>query len=419
MKRNLSDALVALSAIVVSVAALHGSAWAASIKGPKVLAEANGVRTEQLHLLEQIVNIDSGTGDEAGGTKVTELLVPRLQAVGMSIEKVPAEEPGLPPNIVATLTGKGKGRILMIGHIDTVFESGTAARRPFHADDKRLYGPGVADEKGGVVEGVYALQILHKLGFQDFKNIVFLIETSEERGSTGTRALIKKLLADADVELNLEPGDDPDSITVWRKGSTTFYINVKGRAAHSGIAPQEGRNAATELMHQLQGIEVFPHYGEGLTVNLTVMHAGTRSNIIPEDAQAQLNVRVRDVADLDQVEQVLRKNAETTVVPDTKVTITRAPAYPPFPGGEETNKLAALAQKYYSDLGRKLATGWNGGASESGLAAGAGVPALDGLGPAGGGYHSEKEFANLDTLTPRLYMLTRLLLHLGPSPPGA
>src|SRR5262249_21729733 len=150
----------------------------------------------------------------------------------------------------------------------------------------------------GVVEGVYALQILHKLGFQDFKKVVLLIETSEERGSPGTRALITRLPKDADVELNLEPGDNPDSITVWRKGSTTFYINVKGRAAHSGIAPQDGRNAAVELLHQAQGLEVFPHSGEGLTVNLTVIHAGTRNNIIPEDAKAEINVRVREVADL-------------------------------------------------------------------------------------------------------------------------
>jgi glutamate carboxypeptidase len=408
----------AVLATLLCMAALSQSDCRAAVKDSKVLAEAQAVRARQLQLLEQIVNIDSGTGDFAGGTKVAAVLIPHLQALGMSIESVPAEEAGVPPNTVATLTGSGQGRILMIGHIDTVFEPGTAQKRPYRTDDQRVYGPGVADEKGGVVEGIYALQILRKLGCKDFKKIVFLVETSEERGSTGTRALINKLLADADVELNLEPGDQPDTITVWRKGSTNFYIDVKGRAAHAGIAPQDGRNAIVELIHQVQGIDVFPHSGDGVTANLTVVHAGTRPNIIPEDAQAQINVRVRELADFDRIEQVLRKNAATTIVPDTRVTVTHSPLYPPFPDNAATNKLAALAQRIYAGIGRKLATGGNGGASESGLAAAAGVPALDGLGPAGADYHSDQEYASLDTITPRLYLLTELLMKLGPHGPA-
>jgi glutamate carboxypeptidase len=335
----------------------------------------------------------------------------------MTVESVPAEEPGLAENTVATLTGRGKTRILLIGHIDTVFEPGTAQRRPFRTDGKRAYGPGVADEKGGVVEGVYALEILHDLGFRNFAKLVLLMETSEERGSPGTRALIGRLLKDADVELNLEPGDVPDTLTVWRKGADTFRIDVKGRAAHAGVAPQDGRNAALELIHQISGLEAFPKSGDGLTVNLTVMHAGTRANIIPEEASAQVNVRVRDKADFDRVEQVLRKNAETTVIPDTRVTISGGEGFPPLPNNPATDKLAARAQRIYAGIGRTLAAGGNGGASESALAADAGVPALDGLGPAGGGFHSDKEFLELDTVASRLYLLTMLLMDLSKSPP--
>src|SRR5581483_2609883 len=97
-------------------------------------------------------------------------------------------------------------RILMIAHMDTVFEPGTAAQRPFRMDGARAYGPGVADEKGGAVEGLYAVKLLRDHGFADFRRITFLIETSEERGSPGTRGLIERLLKAADVELNLEPG---------------------------------------------------------------------------------------------------------------------------------------------------------------------------------------------------------------------
>jgi glutamate carboxypeptidase len=120
---------------------------------------------------------------------------------------------------------------------------------------------------------------------------------------------------------------------------------------------------------------------------------------------------------LDEVEAALRKNAATTIVPDTKVTVSREPAFPPLPNNSATDKLAARAQRIYADIGKSLTTGGNGGASESALAADAGVPALDGLGPVGGGFHSDKEYLSLPTVSPRLYLLTRLLQDLGPTPP--
>src|ERR1700756_1398643 len=320
MGLSMPKGLVSIVALAAAVAiAVFAAVASAAEKNTRVLAAAQAERTAELELLEQAVNIDSGTGDVEGGRKVAGLLIPRLKALGMTIESVPAEEAGLAANTVATLTGHGKSRILMIGHIDTVFEPGTVQRRPFRTDEQRAYGPGVSDEKGGVVEGLYALEILHALGFTNFGKIVFLMETSEERGSPGTRALIGRLLKDADVELNLEPGDLPDALTVWRKGSDTYRIEVKGRAAHAGVAPQDGRNAALELIHQLSGLDVFPKSGDGLTANLTVMHAGTRGNIIPEDAWALVNVRVRDKADFERVTHVLSQNAETTVIPDTNV----------------------------------------------------------------------------------------------------
>jgi glutamate carboxypeptidase len=415
MRKTITKNTLAIAATWLALAVPLSSH--AVTKNARVLAAAQAARAAQLQLLEQVVNLDSGTGDVEGGRRVAAVLIPHLKALGMSVESVPAEEPGLPENTVATLTGRGKTRILLIGHIDTVFPPGTAARRPYHADEHRAYGPGVGDEKGGVVEGVFALRILHDLKFTDFGKIVFLLETSEERGSPGTRALITRLLADSDVELNLEPGDPPDTITVWRKGSATFHIDVKGRAAHAGIAPQEGRNAATELMHQLAGVDVFPKSGAGLTANLTLMSAGTRNNIIPEDASAQVNVRVRDKSEFERVEALLRRNAQTTIVPDTTVTISREAAFPPLPSNPATDRLAARAQQIYLGVDRALGTGGNGGASESALAAEAGVPALDGLGPVGAAYHSDQEYAELDSITPRLYLLTEMLMELGRKPP--
>ena len=406
---------------VAATAALLGlSAQAAPTTVPKdarVWAAAQAARPQQLKLLQQIVDIDSGTGDVAGGRKIAAILAARLKALGYAVETVKAEAAGLPENTVATLHGSGKGRILMIGHIDTVFEPGTAARRPFRMDADKAYGPGVSDEKGGVVEGLYALQVLHDLGFKDFKQIVFLIETSEERGSPGAKALIGSLVGDADVELNLEPGDLPDVLTVWRKGSATFHIDVKGRAAHAGIAPQEGRSAAIELIHQIQADGVFPTSGDGVTANVTVIHAGTRANIIPDAAEAQINVRVRQKGDLAKVQAAFERNARTTQVPDTKVTVSREPSYPPLPNNPGTDALADRAEAIYAGLGMKIGRGGNGGASESAMAVDGGVPALDGLGPAATGFHSASEYLLLGSVTPRLYLLSKLIEDLGRNPP--
>jgi glutamate carboxypeptidase len=406
----------------IMAALLTAVAMPAAAKAPPrdamVWGAAERLRPAQLQTLEQVVNVDSGTGDVDGGRKVASLLIPRLKALGMDVQTVAAEAPDLPENIVATLKGTGPGRILMIGHIDTVFGPGTVAQRPFRIVGDRATGPGVSDEKGGVVEGLYALQILHDVGFKDFGQIMFLIETSEERGSPGTQALIKRLVGTADVELNLEPGDPPDVLTVWRKGSTTFHVDVKGRAAHAGVAPQDGRNAAVELIHQVQADDVFPKSGEGITANLTLMNAGSRENIIPENASAAINVRVRNKADFDRVEQAYRANATKTQVPDTSVAVSRTPAFPPLASNPGTDALAARAEAIYAGIDRKIGRGGNGGASESALAYEAGVPALDGLGPVGGGFHSDKEYLDLTTVTPRLYLLTKLLMNLGRNPPA-
>jgi glutamate carboxypeptidase len=408
--------IAAAAAFLLAGAAV--AAPAATPRDEKGWAAAERLRPEQMRLLEELVNIDSGTFDVPGGEKVGEVLRRRLRALGMTVESVPAEAPGLPDNLVARLGGLGRGRILMIAHLDTVFEPGTAAKRPFRTDATRAYGPGVGDEKGGIVQAIYALSILRDLGFAEFKEIVLLIETSEERGSPGTRALISKLLAEADVELNLEPGDAPDKLTVWRKGSATYHIDVKGRPAHAGVAPQEGRNAAVELINQIRKADVFPRSGDGLTANLTIMHAGARNNIIPEDATAAITVRARTKADFAKDEQTLRKNAEKTQVPDTKVTIRLEPSFPPLLTNPATEALADRAAAIYAGLGLNLGRGGNGGASESALAADAGVPALDGLGPVGGKFHSEDEYIELKSVTPRLYLLTKLIMDLAVNPPA-
>ena len=406
-----------LCAVALGASLLTHPATAAPKRNEKVYAAVQASRDAFTALLRDIVNIDSGTGDVPGGEKVLALLAPRLTALGAAVRREAAEAPGLPDNLVAVFHGSGKGRILVIAHVDTVFGPGTVAKRPFRIEGDRALGPGVGDEKGGVVNAVMALKILHDMDFKNFATITFLLETSEERGSPGTTKLIRSLAAQHDVEFNMEPGDPPDAITVWRKGSTVVQIHVKGRAAHAGVAPQDGRNAATELIHQLDSIAgAAPLSGDGPTLNLTLLKAGERSNIIPDEADASLSLRIRKPEEREQVVAKIRAAAAKTAVPDTSVTVTAEPGYPPLMQTPDVDALAAHAQAIYAELGKSVALSGNGGASESAVAQSVGTPALDGLGLVGGDFHTDHEWVDLNSLTPRLYLFTRLLMEMGANP---
>lgn len=387
-------------------------------RNTKVYKAVEANRAGALELLKLIVDIDSGTGDVAGGAKVEAVLAELLTAQGAQVSAIPAEAPGLPDNLVAVFHGSGKGKILIVAHIDTVFGPGTVAARPFTIDADRAHGPGVGDEKAGVVNAITALKILRDIGFNDYATITLLLDDSEERGSPGSTRLIQTEAQRHDVEFNMEPGDPPDALTVWRKGSAGVTIQVKGRAAHAGMAPQDGRNAAVELVHQLSALEgAFPHSGDGTTVNLTILKSGERGNIIPDYAEATLNVRYRRLEDLDTVLAKVHEASTTTIVPDTTVTVSHTASFPPLTENADIDALAARAQAIYAEIRKTVALSGNGGASESALAMAVGTPALDGLGFVGGDFHTDHEWIDLNSITPRLYLFTRLLMEAGAAPP--
>ena len=399
---------------------LGGAANAATHRDETVYRAVEANRDDGIELLKSIVNIDSGSGDIAGGERVESILAPRLKASGAEVRYEPAEASGLPANLVAVFHGIGKAKILIIAHIDTVFGPGTVTKRPFNIEGNRAHGPGVGDEKAGVVNAVTALKILHDLDFRRYATITLLIDTSEELGSPGSTGLIKSLARQSDVEFNMEPGDPPDALTVWRKGAGDILIQVKGRAAHAGMAPQNGRNAAVELVHQLAALEgKFPHGGEGTTVNLTVIKASDRGNIIPAVAEATLDVRFRKNEDFDAVLSKIRAGLAPTIVPDTTVTVTeQGTAYPPLTEDPQIDALGTRAQAIYAELGKTVTLSGNGGASESAVAMSVGTPALDGLGYVGGDFHTDHEWIDLSSVTPRLYLFTRLLMETSLAPPN-
>jgi glutamate carboxypeptidase len=400
--------IVSISLTLVMVEAAN----AADIRNEAVYQAVESSRAEALELLKTIVNIDSGSGDVAGGKRVESILAARIKSIGGALSYKPAEVPGLPPNLVAMFRGHGKAKILIIAHIDTVFGPGTVAKRPFSLDGGRAYGPGVGDEKGGVVNAIIALKILHDLNFRDYSSVTLLLDSSEELGSPGSTELIKTLAAQSDVELNMEPGDPPDALIVWRKGGIHILIQVKGRSAHAGMAPEEGRNAAVELANQLVALNpLFTNAGDGTTTNLTVIRAGERTNIIPDFAEATLDVRFRRSEEADAVLDKITKGLAPKVIPDTSVTVTKSRlAFPPLTENPQIDELGARAQSIYAELGVPLTLTGNGGGSESSIAMSAGTPALDGLGYVGGGFHTDHEWIDVSSVTRRLYLLTRLLM---------
>ena len=394
------------------LALLMGPVGAATKPDEKVYSAVEAHRDGALDLLKSIVNIDSGSGDIGGGEQVESILTPRLQAAGAEVRTEPAEVPTVAPNLVAVFHGSGKARVLIIAHIDTVFGPGTVAKRPFRIEGDKAYGPGVGDEKAGVVNAVTALEILHQLGFKDYATLTLLIDTSEELGSPGSTALIKSLAKQSDVEFNMEPGDPPDALTVWRKGAGDILIQVHGRAAHAGMVPQDGRNAVVELVHQLNALQgKFPASGDGITVNLTTIKTGDRSNIIPDFAEATFDVRFRVPEEFDKVLAEIKADVIPTLVPDTTVAVvTKSSAYPPLVENAQVEALGKRAQRIYAELGKTVGLSGNGGASESAVALSVGTTALDGLGYVGAGFHTDHEWIDTTSVTPRLYLFTRLLM---------
>ena len=244
----------------------------------------------RVKLLERLVNIDSGTGYAEGSCRSAPSPSRNCASSAPTIEILPAK-PAVGDNIVATFNGTGKGRILLMAHIDTVFAQGTAAKRPFRIDGGRAYGPGVSDDKGGIVTAMAVLKILQDLKFKDYARITLLLNTNEETGSRGSRALIERLAREHDVTLNLESGRAGDGIVIWRKGSARLTIEVKGRAAHAGGSPEQGRNAAMELANQVLQVAKLGNAEKQTTVNVTVLQSGDRSNVIPDLAVAHADVR--------------------------------------------------------------------------------------------------------------------------------
>lgn len=365
---------------------------------------------DMLALLKQLVETESPSSDKAAVDRVGTLVIQECHRLGADVEIVPNSQTG--DHIIARWgthspsSATGEGDILLLHHMDTVFPLGMLDRMPFYSKDDKTYGPGVLDMKGGIVVSLAAIAALQESG--ELKRPVTALFTSDEEiGSSTSRALIEKLAGQAVVALVMESGLVDGSIKVWRKGVGDFVVRVKGRAAHAGGEHEKGRNAIRELAHQVLEIEKMTNYDAGTTVNVGVIRGGTVTNVVPEEAAAEGDIRILAPEEAERIAAALK--ALKPVFPDTTVEVTVEFNRPPMPFNEANQAALEKAQKIAAAEGIELKAGGSGGGSDGNFVAPLGVPVLDGLGTVGADYHSEREWIYTESLTSRARLAAVLL----------
>ena len=369
--------------------------------------------------LATLVNIDTGTDDANGLAKVEAILAQRLKDLGASVEVV-AAPPAAGKAVIGKLQGTGTQNIMLMIHYDTVFGVGEAAKRPFKIAGNKATGPGVADAKGGALMILYALEIARERSFKDYKTLTVLFNPDEEKSSLGSRSLITKLSADQDYVLVYEP-PEADVVTVATNGIAYVHLDVKGRASHAGSAPEAGRNAALELSNQIVQLKDLGDPAKGTTVNWTVVRSGDRVNIIPEAASATADMRMADVAEVQRVQVDADKIIQKKLIADTEVKVKVENRRPPFSRNADSDRLAAAADGIYKELGKSIKPVAMRYGTDAGFAyhPNTGKPVvLDGMGIVGDRLHSSDEWADLDSVVPRLYLTVRMMEVMGKGKPS-
>lgn len=296
-------------------------------------------------------------------------------------------------------------RILLLCHMDTVFPLGTLSKMPYREADGKIFGPGTLDMKAGIVIGLGAIEEAQKAGMA--RPVTLLCTSDEEIGSHTSRAWIESLAKESEVVLVLESALLDGSLKTWRKGVGHFELKTKGRAAHAGGDHQAGRNAIEEMAHQVLAIQELTDYGRQTTLNVGVIRGGTVSNVVPEEAVIQVDVRVVQPGEWERLEAVMR--SLNPALDGTSIEVSGALNRPPMPFDDTMKATFEKARSIAARLGIDLKAGGTGGGSDANFVAPLGIPVLDGLGAVGEGYHSEREYIFADSLYERTKLLSALL----------
>ena len=302
----------------------------------------------------------------------------------------------------------GTPRVLLLGHLDTVWPTGTLARWPFSVDGDVVTGPGVFDMKAGVVQAVEALSLLPSLD-----GASLLLTVDEELGSPTSAHLVVDSARGCRAALVCEPSA-AGALKTARKGIALYQLAITGRAAHAGLEPEKGVNAAVALAHAVLGLAALGDPALGTTVTPTLAGAGTTTNTVPAQAHVAVDVRAAVPSELPRVDAGLRRllEAVAAAVPGAGTELTGGVNRPPLDASSSA-ELFALAQQVAVRLGMPALQGVSvGGGSDGNFTAGAGVPTLDGLGAVGDGAHAEGEHVLASELEPRARLLAGIVQEL-------
>ncbi len=396
---------------VTALAVLMAAAPAWAQRDEPLLTAATAAQPDLIKTLERLVNIETGTGDVEGMAAMAQLLDAELVAVGATVTRHKAAGNVVGDNIVGRIPGRGGKKLLLIAHMDTVYARGTLAKAPFRVEGQRAFGPGIADDTAGIAVILHTLRLLQARGFKDYGQVTVMFNTDEEKGSEGSRDLIQQLATDADYVLSFEPtAAMKENLTLGTSGIVYVEARIKGLASHAGAAPELGVNALTEAADLVLRTQDIDNKDIGLRFNWTVAKSGAVSNIIPDEAVLNGDMRYARVEDLDAATKKLQESAQKKRLAKADVQINLVRGRPAFNAG-----VGGKALSIYKEVGADLTViERTGGGTDAAYAALGGKPTIESLGLPGFGYHSNQaEYVMIDAIPRRLYLAARMVMDLG------
>ncbi len=354
-------------------------------------------------LLKQLVEIESPSHDKAAVDRVGALVADEALKLGADVEVIPNKKAG---DHVVARWGSGEGGILLMCHMDTVFPLGTLKNMPYREADGKIFGPGTMDMKAGIVICLAAMAELKRSGGTK-RPVTLLCTSDEEIGSHTSRKYIEEFAKQSVLVLVFEPALPDGSLKTWRKGVGGFWVKVKGRATHAGGDHENGRNAIEEIAHQVLAIQKLTDYPRQTTLNVGVINGGTVSNVVPEHASVEVDVRVMQPGEWERIDEEMKKLQP--VLDGTTLHISGGLNRPPMPFDDTMKATFEKAKSIAAGIGMDLKAGGTGGASDGNFVAPFGIPVLDGMGATGEGAHSDREFILADSLEEKKNLLVELI----------
>lgn len=359
-------------------------------------------REDMAGLWEKLVNMDSGSYQKEDVDKVAALLADEIRKFGGTAEIIEFDKAG--NGLKASFTDTAdKAPVCFLGHFDTVFPRGEAARRPFRIEDGKAYGPGVLDMKAGVVIQIFAARALRKAGYTE-RQVKIVLAGDEEiaHPNSDMPAIFERECAGAVAAFNFETGDVNESLVVGRKGSSSYNIAVKGVSVHAGREPENGRSAILEIAHKIIDIQALSDFEKGVTFNVGTIKGGVACNAVPDHAEIAVDVRVRTEEQLAWADEKIREIADRTYVEGTSATCSADAGIPPMLRTEGNDRLFGYVKSIAAELGLAEPSAIiSGGGSDSAFSVRAGIPTIDQMGVKGRWNHSDREFAVAETLFER------------------